>query len=442
MRVSRSVVLIAMLLAFASSAAFAATYYVATNGLDTNPGTITQPWLTLNKANYTVAAGDTVNVRAGTYSGSLNELRPRADGTAVAPITYTSYDGYLAAKITEGMNIMGHSYANLSGFEASSSGAMGIHIQPGDSRTLLPRSTHVNVSNCWFHNPFRYDGIKLNQSDYLTFTDCELSGATGDEELDAVWVDYVTFTRCFIHDYQTIGVTFKGGSHYPILEQCVIVHALQAVDKATRFGGATDAKYRDPSSTYASQYAVYRNNIIKDVRAPAAGDYECWYAYFYNNTVVDAGSSLGIIAHHADTKYSGDGGSAHVYWFNNVFLDTAGDMIEVYHNQSSKRAEDWIGDYNNYYNNGNPIPSGTWTGHNPNLEAHSTFGNPNLANQTGTATTYAGWKNCFRITANSTLLIDRGSSTAGATPRPGVVNDIDGVARPRGAGYDIGAFEY
>ena len=441
MRVSRSVVLIAMLLAFASSAAFAATYYVAPNGLDTNPGTITQPWLTLNQANYTVQAGDTVNVRAGTYSGSLNELRPRADGTPSAPITYTSYDGYLAAKVNEGMNIMAHAYINLSGFEASSNGAMGIHVQP--SSDLSVRSHHVNVSNCWFHNPVRYDTIKLNQSDYLTFTDCEISGPSGDEELDAVWVDYVTFTRCFVHDYDTIGITFKGGSHYPILEQCVIAHAINDGVKATRFGGATDAKYRDPSSTYASQYAVYRNNIIRDCRSPAGGDYECWYAYFYNNTVVEAGGSatLGIIAHHADPKYSGDGGSAHVYWFNNLFLDLNGDMIAVYNNQSDLRAEDWVDDYNSYYNNGNPIPSGTWAGHDPNLEAHSTFGNPNLANQTGTATTYAGWKDCFRITAASTTLIDRGSSTAGNTPRPAVLNDIDGLARPQGGGWDIGAFE-
>ncbi len=445
MRVSRSLTLVVLLLAFASSAAFAATYYVAPNGLDTNPGTITQPWLTIEKANYAVVAGDTVNVRAGTYAGSSNVLRLRADGTASAPITYNSYDGNLAAKIQYGMNVMGHSYGNINGFESTCpSGGMGIHIQPGDSKTLLPRSTHINVSNCWFHDPVRYDTVKLNQSDYLTFTDCELSGPSGDEEMDAVWVNYVTFTRTFIHDYDTIGVTFKGGSHYPIFEQGVIVHAINSGVKATRFGGATDSKYRDPSSTYASQYAVYRNNIIRDCRSPAAGDYECWYAYFYNNTVVEAGqsTSLGIIAHHADPKYSGDGGSAHVYWFNNLFLDLNGDMIQVYNNQSSLRADDWVDNYNSYYNNGNPIPSGTWAGHNPNLEPNSTFGNPNLANQNGTATTYAGWKNCFRITAASTTLIDRGSSTAGNTPQPAVLNDIDGVARPRGAGYDIGAFEY
>jgi len=423
------------------TAALATEYFVATNGNDTWPGTITQPWLTLDKANYTVAAGDTVNVRAGTY-GSSDELRPRADGAPGAPITYRSYDGNLAAKLTGGMNVMGHSYATIIGFDSTSTSGMGIHIQPGNSKTLLPRSQYITVQNCWFHDPVRYDTVKLNQSDYLTFTDCEMSGPSGDEELDAVWVNYVTFTRTFIHDYDTIGVTFKGGSHYPIFEDGVVVHAIADGTKATRFGGSTDARYRDPDSLYASQYAVYRNNVIKDCRAPAAGDYECWYAYFYNNTVVDCGSSLGIIAHHADPKYSGDGGSRHVYWFNNAFLDNAGDMIEVYHNQSSLPAEDWLHDYNNFWNNGNPIPSGLWAGHDPNQEAHSTFGNPNLANQTGSATTYAGWKDCFRITSASTSLIDKGTSAAGNTPQPAVLHDIDGTARPQGAGWDIGAFEY
>jgi len=422
------------------TAALAAQYFVATNGNDLNPGTIDLPWLTLNKANYTVAAGDTVNVRAGTY-GSSDELRPRADGAPGAPITYRSYDGNLAAHLTGGMNVMGHTYATIIGFDSTSTGGMGIHIQPGDSQSLTPRSQYINVQNCWFHDPVRYDTVKLNQSDYLTFTDCEMSGASGDEELDAVWVDYVTFTRTFIHDYDTIAVTFKGGSHYPIFEDGVVVHAIADGTKATRFGGSTDARFRDPTSLYASQYAVYRNNIIKDARAPAAGDYECWYAYFYNNTVADCGSSLGVIVHHADPKYSGDGGSRHVYWFNNLILDNAGDMIEVYHNQSSLPLEDWQADYNSFYNNGNAIPPGAWTGHDPNQEAHSTFGNPHLANQAGSATTYAGWKDCFRITSASTTLIDRGTSTAGNTPRPAVLHDIDGTARPQGAGWDIGAFE-
>ena len=44
----------------------AKNYYVATDGLDTNSGTITAPFATLNKAQSLVTAGDTVYFRGGT----------------------------------------------------------------------------------------------------------------------------------------------------------------------------------------------------------------------------------------------------------------------------------------------------------------------------------------------------------------------------------------
>jgi len=124
--------------------------------------------------------------------------------------------------------------------------------------------------------------------------------------------------------------------------------------------------------------------------------------------------------------------------FNNVFLDTAGDMGKVYAYENGNY-EDWQTGNNNYYNAGNPIPSDGIV--DPNQETGATFGNPNLANPTGTATTYAGWLDCYRITASSTALIDQGNSNAGNDPCPGVHYDIEGVARPQGAGWDIGAFE-
>jgi hypothetical protein len=45
-----------------------APVYVATNGLDTNPGTITQPFKTLNKALAQITPGQTIFMRGGVYS--------------------------------------------------------------------------------------------------------------------------------------------------------------------------------------------------------------------------------------------------------------------------------------------------------------------------------------------------------------------------------------
>ncbi len=51
-----------------------ATYYVATNGSDSNPGTITQPWLTFQKGFSSISAGDILYIRGGTYlpSGTIS----------------------------------------------------------------------------------------------------------------------------------------------------------------------------------------------------------------------------------------------------------------------------------------------------------------------------------------------------------------------------------
>jgi len=68
----------------------AAIYYVATNGNDSNPGTLEQPWRTLDKAAATLEAGDTLYIRAGTY---YEQLKPAHDGAAGAWITFAAYPG-------------------------------------------------------------------------------------------------------------------------------------------------------------------------------------------------------------------------------------------------------------------------------------------------------------------------------------------------------------
>ena len=42
-------------------------YYVAPTGDNENPGTLDDPWQTIQKAAETLVAGDTVYIRAGTY---------------------------------------------------------------------------------------------------------------------------------------------------------------------------------------------------------------------------------------------------------------------------------------------------------------------------------------------------------------------------------------
>jgi autotransporter-associated beta strand protein len=71
----------------------AATYYVSPSGHDTNPGTLEQPFRTVQKGASAAVASDTVVLRAGTYRETVT---PAASGTSGAPITFQNHPGEIA----------------------------------------------------------------------------------------------------------------------------------------------------------------------------------------------------------------------------------------------------------------------------------------------------------------------------------------------------------
>jgi len=101
------------------------TYYVATTGNDSNPGTLSQPWKTIQHAADSVHAGDTVYVRGGVY----NKLASiRVSGSAGSGfITFSNYPGELPIVDGKGLKISGgqwglftlnsQSYVVINGFE-------------------------------------------------------------------------------------------------------------------------------------------------------------------------------------------------------------------------------------------------------------------------------------------------------------------------------------
>ncbi len=83
-----------------------ATYYVSTTGKNSNAGTITAPWLTIQHAANEVKAGATVYVFGGVYKESVNFPR---SGTAKEPITFESYPGETAVIDGDGVSCCGSS---------------------------------------------------------------------------------------------------------------------------------------------------------------------------------------------------------------------------------------------------------------------------------------------------------------------------------------------
>jgi hypothetical protein len=91
------------------------TYYVSTSGNDNNAGTLSAPWRTIQKAANTVQAGDTVQVRAGTY----NEIvTMKTSGNATSGyITFQNYPG--EAPILDGTGLAAGGQTGLFSLEGT-----------------------------------------------------------------------------------------------------------------------------------------------------------------------------------------------------------------------------------------------------------------------------------------------------------------------------------
>jgi pectate disaccharide-lyase len=115
----------------------ATTYYVATNGNDSYSGTNSaQPFATPQKAVTlsTLAAGDLIYVRGGTYNLST-QVKPGKPGSAVAYIRFWAYPGELpvfdfatmAAGSTKALDVR-KDYWHVKGFEVKNAPDSGIFI--------------------------------------------------------------------------------------------------------------------------------------------------------------------------------------------------------------------------------------------------------------------------------------------------------------------------
>lgn len=123
----------------------AATYYVRTDGSDSNAGTADSSggaWLTISKAASVVNAGDTVHVRAGTYQEYVTLTR---SGTAGSPITWFGAAG-LTTIIDPSIEITG---------SWSSAPEIGANVYKKSFATFWPRNLTADgyyVQGYWSTN--------------------------------------------------------------------------------------------------------------------------------------------------------------------------------------------------------------------------------------------------------------------------------------------------
>lgn len=223
--------LVAVLLAVTSLWAHTAkTYYVAKNGSDSNPGTQSQPWLTISHAAVVARAGDTVYVTGGVYSEFVNLAH---SGKAGTPISFESYPGQTAVIDGTGLKVSGtqglisiagaRSYITVNGFEirnlSTSSGSAvpcgiwitgsgtGIKILNNLIHDITTTSKHGNACGL-----FAY-GTKRTPISQLVVSGNELYDLkTGESESMTLNGNVTNFqiTNNLVHDNNNIGIDIIG----------------------------------------------------------------------------------------------------------------------------------------------------------------------------------------------------------------------------------------
>jgi parallel beta-helix repeat protein len=130
-------------LSVAAAAASASTLYVAKNDpncSNSGSGTATQPFCSITPAAARVAAGETVQVSAGTYNEMVTVS---SSGTASAPIRFTAVPGDTVTVTggTNGFSISSRSYVTVEGFNVTATPKDGIVVKNSTDITL--RGNHV-----------------------------------------------------------------------------------------------------------------------------------------------------------------------------------------------------------------------------------------------------------------------------------------------------------
>jgi hypothetical protein len=391
-------------------------YYVTTGGSDDASGDVDHPWASLQHAADMVSAGDTVIIGSGSYAG----FKSKSSGTSGAPITFKSVSG--------GSVIL---------------------------NALSPDNWHGSI-------------IEIENHDYWVVDDLEVTGSTTRAGIDIRLADHVTVRNCHCHHNYKWGI-FTGFADYFTAE----------------YNTCTDSS--DEHGIYHSNsgdFAVIRYNVCNNNNA-------CGIQINADPSMGGDGISSFCIVSHNFICGNGSGGGAGINLAsvrdslianNLIYANTAGGIAAWDDGQGTQ----WGSKNNRFINNTVHMPAnGRWalnlgngsTGaqvFNNILIHESTFRGgleidssslSGLNSDYNTITrvsvdetnmTLAQWQSAYSQDADSLVLTAAetfessgsdyhllGTSDAldGGCTRADVIDDLEGVSRPQGMAYDMGAYE-
>jgi hypothetical protein len=224
-----SVMLFALTLARPVAAQVGASFYVSKAGLDSNPGTMSLPWLTIQHAANSVSAGATVYVFGGVYNEAVNFPK---SGTASARITFQSYPGQTAVIDGTGVSCC------TSNPPSSGNGAQGLI-------TIVNRS-YITVQG------FEIRNLTTNSASYVPCGVWITGSGTGIQILNNLVHNITTSSEA---NGNAFGISVYGTSKTPITQ--LVINGNEVYDLRT---GESESVNVDGNVTY---FAI-TNNLVHD----------------------------------------------------------------------------------------------------------------------------------------------------------------------------------
>ncbi len=328
------------------------SFYVSTAGNDSNAGTISSPWRTIQHAANTLQAGDTVYVRAGVYNEAVNiAVSGSAAGGA---IRFQSYPGETAivdgtgltpsTSSTQGLfNIAGRSYVTIQGFEIRNFQTSSASATPAGI-WVSGSGTNIQILNNVVHNivtTSEANGNAFGIAVYGTeapaaITNITISGnqvyscKTGNSETVNVDGNVTNFTisNNIIRDNDNIGIDaigFEGVSPDPTYDYARNgTISGNTVYNISAINNPGEGKQYDADGIYVdggSQIVVERNLIYAcDLNIEAASEHSGHVSSYITirSNVIYHGNSVGISI---GGYSSGVGGSDHITIVNNTLFE-------------------------------------------------------------------------------------------------------------------------